>query len=289
MTRRRLITTRSLDGSDRELPASVCFRVTRICNARCGFCLAPPTGIHPDAASLTHRIDWLFARGVRTIHFCGGEPTIHPALPDLIQHVYALGGTSKITTNGIAISDNLMSVLRACDAQVKVSLHGDRAHHDRIVGRAAFDFTTSTIHRLVSLGIRPSVQTTIVAGGAWVVEWVARFCLDARVRRLSVLPFIPRGSGYERREEYGMSDCERRELHDLVRATRRALASRLEVRWLDFTARPIHVVEPDGMLILEGATETMDVPLAQIPARDEVESTHRQVAVQARMERATHH
>jgi MoaA/NifB/PqqE/SkfB family radical SAM enzyme len=61
------------------LPDAICFRVTRYCNARCGFCLAPPDGAHPPGAVLAERIDWLFTRGVHTIHFCGGEPTIHPA------------------------------------------------------------------------------------------------------------------------------------------------------------------------------------------------------------------
>jgi hypothetical protein len=44
-----------------ELPSSVCFRVTRYCNAHCGFCLAPPEGVHPPAQVLLQRLDvrWL--------------------------------------------------------------------------------------------------------------------------------------------------------------------------------------------------------------------------------------
>ena len=45
-----------------------------------------------------------------------------------------------------------------------------------------------------------------------------------------------------------------------------ALNGRLEVRWLDFTARPVHVVEPDGRILLEGASEAQDVVLGYIPA-----------------------
>lgn len=37
----------------RGFPQSVCFRVTRACNARCGFCLAPGDGEHPREASDT--------------------------------------------------------------------------------------------------------------------------------------------------------------------------------------------------------------------------------------------
>lgn len=248
------------------LPQTICFRVTRHCNARCGFCLAPPDGTNAASDLLIERINWLLARGVKIIHFCGGEPTIHPALPQLIAHVRARGGKSKLTTNGIKLSDPLLSALRATRTQVKISLHGDRAHHDLIVGREAFDDTTRNLRRLVAAGVFTSVQTTVVAGGAWVVDWVAEFCLESRVRRLSILPFIPRGSGYERRGEYGLTSAERRALREQVKAKRRALNGRLDVRWLDFTARPIHVVEPDGRVVLEGATERMDEVVCHIPA-----------------------
>ena len=57
----------------------------------------------PRPRYLMQRLDWLAARGVRTIHFCGGEPTIHPALAELIGHVRGQGGSSQMTTNGIAL------------------------------------------------------------------------------------------------------------------------------------------------------------------------------------------
>jgi len=253
----------------RDLPPMICFRVTRHCNARCGFCLAPPDGVNPAARTLTQRLDWLLSHGVKTIHFCGGEPTIHPALPQLLAHVREQGGNTRLTTNGIVITDTLLTVLRAAGSQVKVSLHGDRECHDNIVGREAFDQTTGNLRRLVAARVSTSVQTTVVAGGAWVVDWVAGFCMEIGVRRLSILPFIPRGSGYDRRAEYELSDFERRTLHEHVTRKRRELNGQLDVRWLDFTARPLHVVEPDGRVVLEGATEAMDKLLGHIPGGEQ--------------------
>ena len=252
---------------DIELPPMVCFRVTRLCNAHCGFCLAPPDGSrHPSASTLKDRIDWLLTRGVKSIHFCGGEPTIHRQLSELIVHVHLRGGRSKLTTNGIALSDDLICTLRSSGTHVKVSLHGDRPHHDEIVGRSAFCSTTESIRRLLSAGVVTSVQTTVVSGHLEVVRWIVGFCLCNRVRRVSFLPFIMRGSGYLRRAEYGLTQAERRVLHDLVKHERRKHSGRIDVRLLDFNARPIHVVEPDGRVILEGPSEAMDVLLGQIPA-----------------------
>jgi MoaA/NifB/PqqE/SkfB family radical SAM enzyme len=250
-----------------EFPPVVCFRVTRNCNARCGFCLAPPDGTHPPAAALTYRLDWLLSRGVKTIHFCGGEPTIHAALPQLLEHVHTLRGKTRLTTNAITISDTLLAALRAAGTQVKVSLHGDRDHHNKIVGRDAFDQTTTNLRRLIAARVSTSIQTTVVASGTWVVDWIADYCLEVGVRRLSILPFIPRGSGSGRRGEYELSSYERRKLRAHVAEKRRLLSGRLDLRWLDFTARPIHVVEPDGKVVLEGPTEAMDELLCQIPPR----------------------
>jgi len=243
----------------------ICFRVTRYCNAHCGFCLAPPDGgIHPPFSILKHRIDWLFKRGVNTIHFCGGEPTIHHDLGDLIKYVHSQGKKSKLTTNGISISDKLINIVFNCRTEVKVSLHGPKAHHDEIVGREAFDSTSTSVIRLVSAGVSTSVQTTIVTGHLEIVNWSIGFCLENKVKRVSFLPFIPRGSGYDNRSKYELSPIEKRNLQNLVRQKRRQLSNRMDIRLLDFNSTPIHVMESDGRLLLEGATEGMDKLLCNV-------------------------
>lgn len=250
-----------------RLPSTVCFRVTRYCNARCGFCLAPPDGAHPSADLLKQRLDWLAERGVRTLHFCGGEPTIHPGLPALLAHARARRCATRLTTNGIALPDLLLSALRATGTEVKLSLHGDRTHHDTIVGRPAFDLATRHLHSLLAAGVSATVQTTVVAGAEWVLDWMADYCLAHGVRRLSILPFIPRGSGYRTRGEYGLTAAQRSQLRERVRRKRHALQGRLDVRWLDFASQPLHVVEADGRVVLERASETMDTVLGVIPGQ----------------------
>lgn len=247
-------------------PRSVCFRVTRACNARCGFCLAPWDGHHPRAEVLLDRIDWLVERGVRVVHFCGGEPTIHPALGALIAHARERGAAVRLTTNGISMPEPLREVLRRHRVHVKVSLHGGRAWHDRMVGREAYEATTATLRRLLSAGVAASVQTTLVAGGGDVLGEMIAFCLHAGVKRLSLLPFIPRGDGAAREAEFALSDGERRALRGAVAAHRRRLSGRLDLRWLDFRADRTPVVEADGRVLLEGPREASDTLIALIEA-----------------------
>jgi MoaA/NifB/PqqE/SkfB family radical SAM enzyme len=242
-----------------KLPSMICFRVTRFCNARCGFCLAPPDGgKHPPASALKHRIQWLLANGVRTIHFCGGEPTIHHDLPELITFVKSLGGKSKMTSNGMAVSDSLIDILYKCYTAVKISVHGDKPHHNLILGRDAFDRTVDSIKRLVKAKVEISIQSTVVHGKLSTVSFVIDFCLENKIRRVSFLPFIPRGMGDLHRTEYNLTIPERKELTRLISEKRRENLGRLDIRLLDFSASPIYVVEPDGRIILESATEALD-------------------------------
>ena len=250
---------------DKDFPQQVCFRITRKCNARCCFCLAPPTGAHPDEATLVHRIDWLMARRVSIFQFCGGEPTIHPGLAHLVTHVHAHGGKVRLTTNGITIRDSLIRVLRFTGAEVKVSLHGDPSHHNKMVGVSSFERTKTNILRLVEAGVRTSVQTTVVAQAERTVDWMAEFCLETGIRRLSILPFLPRGNGAHVKDELGLSSHQRRSLHDHIKRKRHQLSGRVDVRWLDFAARPILVVDADGRVVFEAATEATDRVLGHIP------------------------
>lgn len=159
-----------------------------------------------------------------------------------------------------------MPVLRITGTEVKVSLHGDPSHHNKMVGVRSFERTKRNILRLVEAGVRTSVQTTVVAEADRVVDWMADFCLEAGIRRLSILPFIPRGNGAHLKDEFSLSSHQRRSLHDHIKKKRHQLNGRVDVRWLDFTARPILVVDADGSVVLEAATEATDKVLGHIPA-----------------------
>lgn len=248
-----------------RLPHQICFRVTRDCNARCRFCLAPPEGDQPTAPVLDQRIDWLLARGVDTLHFCGGEPTLHPALGELLQRVRTGGGKNRLTTNAIVLSDRLLLDLRETATAVKVSLHGDQPRHDALVGVSAFKHTSRNLERLREAGIPTSIQSTLVANQTEVIDWLIDYCLQLGVRRLSLMPFIPRGRGTDCRDAFALTPAQRRGLRNQVKERRHGLNGRLDLRWLDFTSQPLVVVEADGRIVREAATEQLDEVIYRIP------------------------
>ncbi|UFS69178.1 radical SAM protein [Geomonas sp. RF6] len=248
-----------------RLPAALCFRVTRRCNARCDFCLAPPAGSDPPGEVLLYRQRWLLRHGAREIRYCGGEPSLHPDLPELIEEARAAGAKTALTTNALALPDELVALLSAARTRVKVSLHGDREEHDALVGRGAFDGTCAGVHRLLAQGVETSLQSVLVRGGIGIIEWGVNFCLERRIRRYTLLPFVARGRGGDRRDRYELEEAGRRALRREVARLRKDLGSRLDLRLLDFHSRRIPVVETDGRIVWEGCSETGDILICTIP------------------------
>ena len=76
------------------------------CNLRCPFChnsaLVLPNQLDPPVMEQQVFLDFLSGRKGKLTGVCitGGEPTLHPSLPELIQTIKAMGFQIKLDTNG---------------------------------------------------------------------------------------------------------------------------------------------------------------------------------------------
>ncbi|NRH20849.1 anaerobic ribonucleoside-triphosphate reductase activating protein [Candidatus Gracilibacteria bacterium] len=86
-----------------------CVVFTAGCNLRCGFCHNPemviPSQIQANQdAHISEKVFFNFLdrrRGLLDgVSICGGEPTIHPDLPDFCQRIKKKGFLVKLDTNG---------------------------------------------------------------------------------------------------------------------------------------------------------------------------------------------
>ena len=95
---------------------SVNFHLWKACNMRCKFCFATfqeiqqtslPKGHlpHPDAIRVVKE---LASYGFQKINFAGGEPTLCPWLPELIQTAKRAGMTTTIITNGTHLTTDFL-------------------------------------------------------------------------------------------------------------------------------------------------------------------------------------
>jgi hypothetical protein len=83
--------------TDRLRLASV--EITQRCNNRCPYCDQPKAERDMPAARFAALLDDLVGDGVEAVALGGGEPTLHPALPDLLTVAHQWGLRAGLTTN----------------------------------------------------------------------------------------------------------------------------------------------------------------------------------------------
>jgi radical SAM protein with 4Fe4S-binding SPASM domain len=109
--------------------------------------------------------------GVFFINIAGGEPTIHPEFPRIIDHLADIGLHFILTTNGLCDARSLQAIRRAADYIVglKISLDGPTPEsHARIrvgpdyLGRDRyFEKTMETVNAVAGSGIPLTIATCL--------------------------------------------------------------------------------------------------------------------------------
>lgn len=107
--------------------------------------------------------DWLSAlrqaanEGCRQVQFIGGEPTLHPDLPQMIETASQLDyDFIEVFTNANSLTNQLLETFVKYSVHVAVSFYTDQALiHDSITERpGSFNRTVLQIERLLAAGLR---------------------------------------------------------------------------------------------------------------------------------------
>jgi hypothetical protein len=137
------------------------------CNLRCGYCPHPKLQrekTHMKMEVFEAALAWAKVLGGPELSLTGmGEAILHPQFCDMIRMARsALPATELLlSTNGIALDDEILSVLREVNATLYVS-----AHHAITAGKA--------LDKAIKAGVRTGVNHNIVGSGfdwAGQVEW----------------------------------------------------------------------------------------------------------------------
>ena len=121
--------------------SAVNYHLIKACNDRCSFCFATFRDVrrHLPLPEVREVVRLLAEAGAEKINFAGGEPTLHPHLPELIRYASGLGVTTSIVTNGARLPFVLDRVAGAldwvalsvdsADEQTQQALGRGRGHH----------------------------------------------------------------------------------------------------------------------------------------------------------------
>ncbi|MBX9946777.1 MAG: radical SAM protein [Reyranella sp.] len=201
---------RIMDGDIAQLRQGLDFvwlEITGRCNLRCTHCYAN-SGPELPLESGMQLGDWLraldeaAALGCRKVQFIGGEPTLHPGLPQLIAHARARDFRSIcVYTNGTHFTDSLKTTLVAHRVTLAFSVYGSSAEtHDRVTLRpGAFERTLSGIRWAIDAGLSVSANIIEMEANAHDVDAAARMLRDMGAHSLGVDRLRGLGRGHDER------------------------------------------------------------------------------------------
>ena len=139
------------------------------CNQRCVSCPFPADVDRSfrSAAEIQAALQAAKEKGATGVVFSGGEPTIHPELPELVQEARQLGLAVCLATNGVLLAERnvLESLYKAGVGRIQVHLFsGDETLHQSLAGgQSRLEASLSAIQRLVEDGVPVLVVVPLLA------------------------------------------------------------------------------------------------------------------------------
>ena len=182
-----------------ELPpghnlTSVDVYITSQCNRRCTYCFLPSdffaSGLRMSMAAFSDVLTWCVRNGVGEVTFLGGEPSLHPSLPEMVSIANDRGLKVRVVTNGARRFRRLLE-----DGQIKpqslsrvaVSLDTlDETVQDGFRGRGAWRDAMDTIQLLREIGVLFDINVTGVRPALDGIDALIDFAEGEGCRRVNV-------------------------------------------------------------------------------------------------------
>lgn len=150
------------------------------CNQDCHFCWEGRDWPEPGDALVMTWLEELAASGAKSITFCGGEPTLHKQLPELVARAHQVHGmTVRLHTNAVRFRDAgyTRALAQAGLSSLLVSLHSADAQVSDSMTRArgTWQRTVQGLHALLDAGMSVSINCVVERANVEGLEQHARF------------------------------------------------------------------------------------------------------------------
>lgn len=141
------------------------YYLTYKCNATCSFCdIWEKPSSYASLETIRKNFIDLKKLGVKVIDFTGGEPLLHPQLPEILAEAKALKFITSVTTNTLLYPKKAASIAGLVD-MLHFSLDSSIAEqHDEMRGVACFEYVMESIKISKDLGERPDILFTAFKG-----------------------------------------------------------------------------------------------------------------------------
>ncbi len=149
---------------NRRYPYVLMLEPLYTCNLACLGCSTERhTGKLEDRLPLEECLQAVDDSGAPTVSICGGEPTIYPELPELLQGIIERKRHIYLCTNALLLDKKLFGkVAPHKRLTVNVHLDGLRETHDYVCNRAGvYDKAIEMIREAKRLGYHTTTNTTV--------------------------------------------------------------------------------------------------------------------------------
>jgi MoaA/NifB/PqqE/SkfB family radical SAM enzyme len=168
------------------------YYITNRCNARCSFCPIwkeqPPLMANPD--HVRRHLSEFRSVGVRFVDFTGGEPLLHPNLPEFLTWAKSHRLRATVTTNCLLYPKRANELKGLVDF-LHFSLDAWNPElHDRLRGVPCFHKVMESIDLALELGERPDILFTATPETCQELPALANFAQKKRLM-LIVNPLFP--------------------------------------------------------------------------------------------------
>jgi hopanoid biosynthesis associated radical SAM protein HpnH len=156
--------TRNAIAGNKRYPFVLMLEPLYTCNLACiGCAVERHTGKLADRLTLEQCLDAVDTSAAPVVSLCGGEPTIYPELPELVQEIIGRKRHIYLCTNGLLLDTKVYGVIPP-DKRLMINVHldGMRETHDRVCAReGVFDRAIEMIAEGRKLGHHMMANMTI--------------------------------------------------------------------------------------------------------------------------------
>ena len=167
-------------------PILLHYYLTYRCNCACRFCDIWQSDTYnrndfADPAQVRDNLKQGKKLGLRFVDFTGGEPLLHPQLPELLDYANSQGYTTSVTTNTL-LYPKLAEQLRGKIRLLHFSIDSlDPQQHDDIRGKHVFQSLMNAIDVALSLGETPDLLYTVTPQNIDQLPALARFARKLKI------------------------------------------------------------------------------------------------------------
>lgn len=207
---------------------NVFFHLLTQCNLTCRHCYINPDQHGRETLEISTIRKWLelFAhkKDVANVIFLGGEPTLHPNLPQAIRYARNLGYQSiTVDTNGFLFHDILDKVTPGEVDYFSFSIDGvSPAVNDSLRGNGTWERCTQGIRSAVAKGFSASLIYTVSGANIHELHLMPQLLLELGVRRFFIQVIGIRGKSVD--EKSTVSQLTRDDWLEVVPRTAEAAA-----------------------------------------------------------------